>query len=236
MKKIYLFFVAVLLSSVLIAQSYELRISDSEILVEHNDTVFVNVPSGTAFAQSHLTVKNISDVQISTVATREDVLLPEGMLANFCFGVCYGPTTMVSDPVAIEANDFLTGTFDMDLRPGEVASGIALFKITLTNQIDEDDNISFFVQFNVATVGIANGNIEMALYPNPMSDVLNVNVNSISDDTKFELYDALGKLVLAQSVSSYTTQLDVSELLNGLYFIKLRNGNAVLQTRKLVKR
>jgi len=235
MRKIYLLFVLLSLNVALVAQSIELSRASDDVVIEHNDTVFVDGLSDAMLIQSHIKVKNITANAVSAVATREDLILSGEMTAAFCFGVCYPPTTTVSIPVQIAANSYMTGTLDVDLQPLNT-SGIAVVKVTVTNQADNQDFVSFFVKFNINPVGIVDEEAIFEIFPNPVSNVLYVNYSDFQSNASIELYDALGKLVVNQPLNNQQISVDLSNLQNGLYFIKLINGNQVLNTRKVIKR
>lgn len=64
-------------------------------------------------------------------------------------------------------------------------------------------------------------NNELKLYPNPVSDVLNVDVPS-SNSSTLEIYAIDGKKVYTKSVNgTNTTQVDVSKFSKGMYILKL---------------
>ncbi|MBN2779012.1 MAG: T9SS type A sorting domain-containing protein [Bacteroidales bacterium] len=65
--------------------------------------------------------------------------------------------------------------------------------------------------------------MQTLVYPNPVEDLLNLQINGLKSETvSFQVFDALGKLVLQQTKSSAEKiyQLDVSKLTSGNYFIK----------------
>lgn len=235
MRKIYLLFVLLSLNIAMVAQSIELSRASDDVVIEHNDTVFVDGLSDASLIQAHIKVKNASANAISAIATREDVLLPGDMEVAFCFGMCYPPNTTVSNPVQIAANSYIDGTLDVDLQPKNT-EGIALVKVTVANQADDQDFITVFVKFNITPVGIADEEAIFEIFPNPVSDVLYVNYSDFQSNVSIELYDALGKLVVNQQLNNQQISVDLSGLQNGLYFIKLMNGNQVLNTRKVIKR
>lgn len=64
---------------------------------------------------------------------------------------------------------------------------------------------------------------EVLIFPNPVDDVLNLQINGIISKTvAFQVFDALGKLVLQQTKSSSDRifQIEVSKLKTGNYYIK----------------
>ena len=62
--------------------------------------------------------------------------------------------------------------------------------------------------------------INVSVYPNPVSDVLKIN-GKYSEINIFDLY---GKLVLS---SSEKNTIDISELSNGIYLVKINNNKAM---------
>lgn len=66
------------------------------------------------------------------------------------------------------------------------------------------------------------------LYPNPVSDFLNIQFFSpTSDNVSLTITDVLGKQMISQPISpsSNDFQLDVSEWNNGFYSVTMKNGN-----------
>jgi Secretion system C-terminal sorting domain len=78
--------------------------------------------------------------------------------------------------------------------------------------------------------------INMSIFPNPASHHVMVMVNGTFTDLNLELYDAIGKLISIQPIYSMQTQLSLSELRNGIYFIKLRDAQGTEKgSLKLIK-
>jgi len=72
--------------------------------------------------------------------------------------------------------------------------------------------------------------LEFKIYPNPMGDVLNIDVNSSMLQTfKLEIVDVAGRIVFNSSIElqqgTQKVSLDVSGITNGIYFLKLDKGN-----------
>lgn len=236
MRKIYLFLGLVLLNFGTMAQSIELSDANTDEVIANGDTLFVEGVSNLDMVAAHVKVKNITANALSAIVTREDLILPGNMAVNFCFGEnCYPPFTMESNPEQIEANSYLPQTLDIDLAP-KGTEGIALIKITVSDQANAEDFSSFFVKFYIAPVGIASEGMNFDIFPNPASDFLNITVDGVSSQSRVELYDALGKVVNSQNLTGFNNRLDLIDLQNGLYFIKLMDGNNVIETRKIIKR
>ncbi len=89
-----------------------------------------------------------------------------------------------------------------------------------------------------STTGISKydfGSQQLAVYPNPVVDVVNVTVKNAGATLSVRVTDQLGKVVLENQVSQTNeTQLNLSGLSSGVYFVIVTTGNATY-TQKLIK-
>lgn len=70
------------------------------------------------------------------------------------------------------------------------------------------------------------------IFPNPVSDVLNVSAPGFKE---FDVINFLGQVVYSNTITSEQTTINVSNLTNGIYFIRLKADNKV-ETMKFIKR
>ena len=91
------------------------------------------------------------------------------------------------------------------------------------------DNISIFE----GTVGIEEETAEnaVAIYPNPATTMLNVHAENFDN---VQVINFLGQVVYSANVTENDFQINVSNLSNGVYFIRLNGENTV--TKKFVKK
>lgn len=102
-------------------------------------------------------------------------------------------------------------------------------------------NQDFFIQ-NQITVSDENidlNNQEVAIFPNPTQAEVNVLMRNISGEVRLELYDLMGKMVLLENINvngldEYIHTLNVNNLSNGMYFVKIIGENLLI-TQELVK-
>jgi subtilisin family serine protease len=75
---------------------------------------------------------------------------------------------------------------------------------------------------------------EFNVFPNPATDILNIQIPSINETTTLTIYDMLGKTILEQTITSSSKQLDVSSMASGLYMMSFQSGKAS-KVVKLIK-
>ncbi|HTL80666.1 MAG TPA: T9SS type A sorting domain-containing protein [Bacteroidia bacterium] len=72
-------------------------------------------------------------------------------------------------------------------------------------------------------------------FPDPSSTELDVFISdAVVSDPSIFIYDPQGKLVLEKEHTDYTTQLNVSSLSPGVYFIEVHDGNNVQSRKRFV--
>ena len=72
------------------------------------------------------------------------------------------------------------------------------------------------------------------IYPNPTSDLL--NINSSVEIKEVYIYDVLGKRVLVKNMNNNINVLNVESLIDGVYFIKVDMKNNTTSTLRFVKK
>lgn len=73
---------------------------------------------------------------------------------------------------------------------------------------------------------------ETHIYPNPVHDRLNIESNNTI--TSFVIESITGSEISRSSVQTINS-LDVSSLQNGIYILKLKNGNEIIETHRFIK-
>ncbi|MFY8097697.1 MAG: T9SS type A sorting domain-containing protein, partial [Flavobacterium sp.] len=82
----------------------------------------------------------------------------------------------------------------------------------------------------LSTSDFDQNNLEVALYPNPVQDILNINVDNAIKSV--EIYNIQGQKVL----NSTSNEVDMSSLNSGIYLVKITDENNSIATKKVVKR
>ena len=79
-------------------------------------------------------------------------------------------------------------------------------------------------------VGVDENTFTASVYPNPASDVLNINVNA--NATSVSVIGMDGKVISTEAVNSNSIEVNVSDLVSGVYFYEVvaENGTVVRNT------
>lgn len=78
---------------------------------------------------------------------------------------------------------------------------------------------------------------KFSIYPNPSSDVMNINIPTLTDDgLTLEVFDVLGKKVYSQQISELSSKVNIGEWNSGLYLVRLSSPNQdITLTKRFVK-
>ncbi len=74
---------------------------------------------------------------------------------------------------------------------------------------------------------------DISLYPNPASTIINLKN---AENANIQVFDVLGKLILSQQNIAPDAQINVANLQNGTYFMKISKNNSVTTKRFLISK
>ena len=92
--------------------------------------------------------------------------------------------------------------------------------------------------YEIYSVGIKETalNISLSIFPNPTSDFLTLKVQDYNNEAlSYNLIDEQGKLILSEQITNQETQVVMSTLARGSYFINIVQANKKIQTFKIIK-
>jgi hypothetical protein len=90
---------------------------------------------------------------------------------------------------------------------------------------------------NILSVNGLSNNTNIDVFPNPSSDVINISgILEKGVSTVVEIFDLSGKKILNKTIinSNQDLTINVSNLPNGLFILKIRNGESIY-TQKIIK-
>jgi hypothetical protein len=85
-------------------------------------------------------------------------------------------------------------------------------------------------------VGVEETTLESQLniYPNPVTDVLNVQWNNTNETANLSIRDLSGRLVLSERLANGNAALELSNLSSGNYILELQTEEGTLR-KQMVK-
>ncbi|MCH7785103.1 MAG: T9SS type A sorting domain-containing protein [Bacteroidetes bacterium] len=97
-----------------------------------------------------------------------------------------------------------------------------------------DDKIAWYKNLGILVVN-QNTLLDFSVYPNPTTGIL--IIKSKTNIVQIEIHNNLGQLVLSTPIAIGTDQnkIDISNLSQGLYFIKIKDENGNFGSKKVVK-
>lgn len=133
--------------------------------------------------------------------------------------------------------DFGDSNSSTETDPIHIYSESGSYYVSLTvTKCDKVDTITKTLDIDIQ-LGIVNLNSEiMAVYPNPTSSIINIEMNKTYHETFINLLDLSGKVLMTKTIFNSTeTTLDVSNLSSGFYILKVFTDK-ISQTKKIFKK
>ena len=107
------------------------------------------------------------------------------------------------------------------------------------NPADDDTNSNGLADYleSAVALGVKNNDFEnsISLYPNPASTILNIENRSGEQIKSVSIYSITGAVVKQTNAGQSIESISVSDLQNGIYFIKIQAGNQVLNSKFIKK-
>jgi hypothetical protein len=106
-------------------------------------------------------------------------------------------------------------------------NGISYYRL---KQVDYDGTVSYS---KIEAVNF-NGNKNITVYPNPGTGIF--NIHGLNAETEISVQNPLGQVVLIQKAFSDSSEIDLSSQPDGVYFIKVNNGDTSESTKIILHR
>ncbi|MEQ8323394.1 MAG: T9SS type A sorting domain-containing protein, partial [Vicingaceae bacterium] len=86
-----------------------------------------------------------------------------------------------------------------------------------------------------------NGENAVNIYPNPASDVVNINVSGVAGSVlNIEVSNIAGQVILTRQLNDFngsaTTELDISDLNKGVFLVKIYTEDMITTKRLVVQK
>ncbi len=226
MKKFYLFALAFLIfGGVAMAQTFtvDTEVADASPYVEGT----LNPNNG--WYNAKIKVTNTSNKAISINWQVLDETISEDWTYQICdFNLCWpiGQTEGAESELAIGAEGEFKVQFNSSLLPGNGSVTLQIWDVA--QSADTSYDVVFSGDLTEEEINNVQTDIEdidpaqnILVYPNPAISDLNVEITDNIGAGNIEIYDAVGKQVASKLVESTINTLDLSNLNEGLYFVRI---------------
>lgn len=86
----------------------------------------------------------------------------------------------------------------------------------------------------LTSVSVQKSQAQFRLFPNPVKEYFTISSTSITDNTQLSIFNVSGEKLLEKQLTDTETQLDISALPRGVYFVRIQNENMV-EVAKFIK-
>jgi hypothetical protein len=147
--------------------------------------------------------------------------------------ICTGSTVTLT---ASGATTYTWSSGTMAATSVESPTSTVSYTVTGTdaNGCEDTDTLTQFVSACTG-IDVKLANAEILLYPNPNQGTLNIYVSDVTGKVSFELYDALGRVVMNMQLTDNLTSLNTAELPGGVYTYKISSSGVLYQQGKLIR-
>ncbi|AEV98828.1 peptidase [Niastella koreensis] len=87
----------------------------------------------------------------------------------------------------------------------------------------------------MATDVITSNVQKVQVFPNPATNIVNLNLTGFTGKSDVSLFDVNGRVVLTRLVSTVNSQFDISALPKGIYMMRIKNGDKEVNMTKIIK-
>jgi len=217
---------------------------DAEALIAYGDYLYIFTKN---WVDRKSNIYRIPKTPGTYIAEKIDLIDPNGLITGATYNALAGKVVLSGyrglTPFVVELSSFSGGIFSnglIEMYDLQIPFGYSFqvegIATTGTNDYylsAEENALGKSVIYGLAGNTLATDEIDLdggILYPNPVDDFLNVDVEFPLN--KLEIYDSLGKRILVQYED--LERVSLQDLPNGVYFVKLHSETNTL-IKKMVK-
>lgn len=215
--------------------------STSGVNYPYNVGGCVNITNSSAGLSSYYFFYNWSVSEYDCASGRLPVTanvnpLPQVSISGTSTLVCLddiGPITGEPLGGTFYANNANVGSV-FNASTAGLGNSYVIYSYTDANGCTDSSSVELQVQ---ECTGISKNNFtnQLVLFPNPAKNSVHVSCSEMLPHSSLSISDASGRLVLEMPINSYETEVNVSNLSNGLYIVSIKSENSILKTIKLIK-
>jgi hypothetical protein len=187
-----------------------------------------NTISVTPISNTTYTVTGLSNGCSSSVVSNVDVnSLPTISMVTSSTLVCVSDGTVSLNGTPIGGSFSGTGVTGNYFDPSVAGSGTFMVTYNYTDGNSCSNNDAKQITVNTCTGIKEITNASFVIFPNPTSGNFTIDFKSNSfDNVSFEVYDAIGKIVLKETVTNDITTVSLDRFAKGIYSVRIKTNNS----------
>ncbi|MEQ8520713.1 MAG: PKD domain-containing protein, partial [Vicingaceae bacterium] len=139
--------------------------------------------------------------------------------------------------------DFGDGNTSTDMNPQHLYAATGTYNVCLTStgECGSDQTCQDVMVSDYVGINSLNGENAVNIYPNPASDVVNINVSGVAGSVlNIEVSNIAGQVILTRQLNDFngsaTTELDISDLNKGVFLVKIYTEDMITTKRLVVQK
>ncbi len=212
-----------------VAYLYENDLNDNIYSVNEEPSIPLNL-------QNEVEGRNVA---LAWDASSDDYTPSESITYNICIGNESGQTDVMI-PLADMENGYRyvtnhgNASISNSWKLIDLPNGTYYWRVQAIDNLYGASPFSEEQSFTITDVAVDSKRaLSTRIYPNPASDIMNISaedqINSIA------LYDMTGRVVLEKSINSTNMSLNLEQVRQGIYFVKIYYANGADITRKVIR-
>lgn len=132
---------------------------------------------------------------------------------------------------------FTCSVFSQSIKFAYDENGNRVSRITISKDApDRPPDTLRFIQSKSQMIQ-PHGNVTISIFPNPTSDIINIQCKEIDNpiDLDLNLFSSKGELLKTLKINNLNQTMDVGGYPNGIYHLKINVGNRT-ESWKIIKR
>lgn len=191
---------------------------------------FTQVPTAMKLWAKYLPPAGETDTMMIAVAAYS-----EGVLSSILSGNLPGTYGLYTSSDRME--EYTELTIPLSFDPAHVTCDSLIIVAVSSSLMHPNANTELYIddisfEYDYSSISSLN-KVNLSIYPNPTSDVVNIVPENQTDKYAVEFYDATGKCVKSQDNLSGNTQVNMKDCAKGVYFAKIRQ-NGLLTVKMIV--
>lgn len=184
---------------------------------------------------AHAIVTNNTGQDMNVKVRRNRIEMQEGTTSQFCWGLCYPPSTEESPNSMLIAAGASSGDEDFSGHyiPGGIW-GASIIEYEFFNEDNEEESVKMVVMFSATLSGFEDKNeVTFSMFPNPAISQLTVE----SEDAiqHLSVFDLTGKSVYESDFEQSKVNVNVEFLDRGVYLVRLQTESGAVVKKLSVR-